>query len=295
MNKSTLRSSLAVLVASLALAGCVSQQAAPTWVADVNAAAQRYWNRQVVIEGQVTKVEADPEGTSRGRYILVDDSDNSGIVVVSKELPAPGEILRVDGQIVQDPRNAVRPMLREIQRGTPNNSRWRWAVVASAALAVVLIGVLVWLLLKPEAEVREARRAEAPSARDDRADDLKREHRAPPDDLTKDFQFWGVELAIVEGPDSGKAFAIGASPTHIGRNGRNGTNGRRNEIELSDTTISREQATLTRNRHSGAFSLKNDSKRNPTVVNGREVDSTELEPGAKIRFGATVAEFRQVN
>ena len=68
-------------------AGC-AQQTGLVGVADILAAPQRFWNRVVVLEGQVTEVQSNPVGTTRGIYVLIDESSEAGLRVRSSDLPA---------------------------------------------------------------------------------------------------------------------------------------------------------------------------------------------------------------
>jgi hypothetical protein len=93
-------------------------------------------------------------------------------------------------------------------------------------------------------------------------------------------------LAVTDGPDRGRSFQIDRDVITVGRSGR-----RSNDIELSDATISREQARFVRDADPGGVRLINESATNPTKVNGQPVDSHLLKDGDTIQCGATVATF----
>ncbi len=98
----------------------------------------------------------------------------------------------------------------------------------------------------------------------------------------------GASISVSEGPDRGRTFTLGKPVTTLGRAGH-----RKNDIELSDTTISRDQARIVCDAASRAFTLVNESTTNPTRVNGQVVDSAILQEGDSIEFGATVAKFKR--
>ena len=72
----------------------------------------------------------------------------------------------------------------------------------------------------------------------------------------------------------------------FGRSGR-----RQNDIELSDTTISREQARFVHEAETSTLRLINESATNQTKVNGQPVDNAVLKDGDIIQCGATVVKF----
>ncbi len=98
----------------------------------------------------------------------------------------------------------------------------------------------------------------------------------------------GGELSVSSGPDRGKSLSIGKTVCTIGRPGP-----RRNDLELTDTTVSREQAKIIYAAADKSFKLINESSTNPTRVNGSSVDAVVLQDGDRIEFGNTSVTFRK--
>jgi pSer/pThr/pTyr-binding forkhead associated (FHA) protein len=105
---------------------------------------------------------------------------------------------------------------------------------------------------------------------------------------TELYRNLGASLRITEGPDKGKEFPIGKLVTLIGREGR-----RDNDITLTDTSVSREQAKLLYDEGEKEFTLVNESKTNPTHVDGEQVDTLTLDDGAQIEMGRTAAKLER--
>jgi hypothetical protein len=105
---------------------------------------------------------------------------------------------------------------------------------------------------------------------------------------TEVFTRLGGELTVSEGPDRGRTFAIGKPTVFIGRSGQ-----RKNDLELTDSTTSREQAKIIYNSADRSFKIINESTTNPTRVNSSTVDSAVLQDGDKIEFGNTVVRFKK--
>jgi hypothetical protein len=96
----------------------------------------------------------------------------------------------------------------------------------------------------------------------------------------------GADLSIVEGPDRGRSLSLNKPVTTIGRSGA-----RKNDLDLSDGTVSREQAKILYNSADRSFTLVNEASTNPTRVNGNTVVSVALSNNDKIEFGNTAIRF----
>jgi pSer/pThr/pTyr-binding forkhead associated (FHA) protein len=105
---------------------------------------------------------------------------------------------------------------------------------------------------------------------------------------TEVFTRLGGELAVSDGPDRGRNLVISKPTTTIGRSGQ-----RKNDLDLSDTTVSREQAKVLYNTVDRSFKIINESTTNPTRVNGSTVDTAVLQDGDRIEFGNTVVKFKK--
>jgi hypothetical protein len=255
------------------------------WIADIKAAPQRFWNREVRLEGQVLETRADPPGTTRGFYVLIDDSDSQGILVRSKELPAVGQMQRVRGQIIQDPANAVSLVVVESDRGRIVPAWLLPLIIGSAALAVALLIALINTLGR--ARSMPTATVDWPGVPSAPAPTTPFRTTAGPA-KTQAFRYFGATLQVTEGPDSGREAPIGVSPFLIGRTG-----GRDNHLPLSDGTVSLTQSQIRYDEALKSFTLVNESQTNKTVLDGKPVDAADLQDGAKIRMGATVITFRR--
>jgi hypothetical protein len=96
----------------------------------------------------------------------------------------------------------------------------------------------------------------------------------------------GMELAVTDGPDSGKRFPITKPSTTLGRSGA-----RQNDITLSDGTVSREHAKIIYAAAEKSFRLINESTTNPVRLNGNPVDAVVIKEGDAIQIGATILKF----
>lgn len=313
-----------LLRAAIALVALAALDGAPAvlaqdWIADIRAVPQRHVNREVTVEGQVMAATPNPPGTTRGTYMIVDDSDPNGIAIRTRDLPAPGREFAVTGTVIQDPQTGAF-LIDEISRAPIGQPAWLIPALIGLGVVVLLLG---WALVRtlrrsPEpasaggpsyayagATVRPggaapptvrpggADRTAAPAPAEPRTAEPAPPPRAAKSDptevlergeATEVFRSLGATFHVTEGPDAGKTFPIGKPVVLIGRKGR-----RANDITLTDTSISREQARLTYNEESNSFTLVNESKTNPTRVDGQTFDARELSEGATIEMGRTTA------
>jgi hypothetical protein len=86
-------------------------------IADILANPARHWNRTVTLVGEVQGAAANPAGTTRGTFTLLDDSSPTPMTVRSTDLPPVGRAFSVTGVVVQDPASGA-PILKEISRGS---------------------------------------------------------------------------------------------------------------------------------------------------------------------------------
>ncbi len=282
------------LVLALGIVGC-QPRARVESVSRITSSIDTYRNVVVTVEGQVLTAISDPPTTSRGYYVLQDESQLQGIRILSKRLPAVGEMFRVTGRIEQDPANALQLVLREQSRGSAGNLYF-YLMVGSGVLAVMLLGVLGYLLLRKPAPTPQPAPAvvmppfEPPPYRPVSRTAPDQDNTVPfkytGEDETIAFEYWGYKVEVLEGPDQGRSVQLGVSPFQIGRSG-----GRANQLELSDRTVSRSQCAIRRHPKTGEFSLEHQGGTNETFVDGKPVQVAELHDGARIRFGSTVIRF----
>jgi predicted component of type VI protein secretion system len=68
---------------------------------------------------------------------------------------------------------------------------------------------------------------------------------------------------------------------------------RKNDIELNDDTVSKQQASIYYDNTKKQFTIKNESTTNPTMVDKNVVtESAALENGSQIEMGKTVLKFK---
>jgi len=287
--------SSALVLALLLTSGCLMQ--VEHWVADIVAAPDRFWNRTVTVSGRVIEVTPDPPGTREGYFRLVDESDSNGIIVRSFSLPSPGESVIVRGAVSQDPTNALRIMIREDRRVQAEVDWLLWLAIGAGAVALLLLGYALWDRSGRRDPVDVAGSgsypdppepnpfAPVPPPIQSNGPDPEPTKTRAFDPKTKVFERYGY-LKVVQGEDTPLEFPLGSSVVLIGRGG-----GRPNQVELTDETVSREQARILWNREQDSLTLVNESSTNRTKVNGHPIDTTSLSPGDRISFGATVLEF----
>jgi len=286
---------LAILVTTqAALAG-------QEWISDIINNKSRYWNRQVTVTGQVQTTTANPPGTTRGTYTLIDDSGPVTLTVRTKDLPPLGKTYRVTGYIIQDPTNADNPILDEADRTSPGlPPTMKILLFGGGALFLILLIVFIVLLVKPrpgpaaQATIRPTAPPAAPTSAaplPDQTTKLPTEPAAPgpAPDKTQVFLSLGAELTVEKGPDKDKEFTLHKQVTTIGRPGA-----RKNDIELQDDTVSKEQTSLVYDNAAKTFSVNNESTTNPTRVNGQVTTGVlVLKDGDQLEMGRTILRFKQ--
>jgi pSer/pThr/pTyr-binding forkhead associated (FHA) protein len=277
--------------------------AAQEWISDILANPSRYWNRNVTVVGDVQAVVANPPGTTRGTYSLLDDSGVVPLTIQTKDLPPIGKTFQVTGVIVQDPNNANAPLMKESKRTSPGlASNMKILLIAGGALFLILLIIFIILLTKPktprapQATVSPAPRPVPPPPAQGPAPDkttkiptTKTVPPPPTPDKTQVFLSLGVEIIIEKGPDQGKEFALHKQVTMFGRSGA-----RKNEIELKDDTVSKEQCSVYYDSVNKQFTIKNESQTNVTQLNGQLItDPVTLNNGDLIEMGKTVLKFKK--
>ena len=306
MKKTRLVIFLFVLCAPIVLS--VAASAEQVWINDILVNPARYWNRTVTVIGQVQAVKANPEGTTRGFYTILDDSCPNPITVRSNELPPLGKSYAVTGLIIQDPAAANVPLLKEVSRSAPGMANTTlYLLIGAGAVFLVLLIMFIVLLTKPKKAaapatirprsqdtVRPGPRPAAPGPDLDKTTKLPTgpaapSYAAPAPDKTQVFMSLGADLIIEKGPDKGKEYTLHKQVMTIGRPGA-----RKNDVELADDTVSKDQASIFYDNTRKLFSIANESATNPTKVNGQFISGpTLIENGALIEMGKTVIRFKK--
>jgi len=309
MKRSWLVVCLFVVSAPILLA--VAAPAEQIWIADILANPARFWNRTVTVIGQVQAVTANPEGTTRGIYTVLDDSCPNPLQVRSNELPPLGKTYSITGVITQDQKDANVPVLKEVSRSAPGMaSTTLYLLIGAGVVFLVLLITFIVLLTKPKkaavpvATVRpRPQDTVRPGPRPVTAapvPDLEKTtklptgpaapaYAAPAPDKTQVFMSLGADLIIEKGPDKGKEFTIHKQVMTIGRPGA-----RKNDVELADDTVSKDQASIFYDNTRKTFSIANESSTNPTKLNGQFISGPmPIENGALIEMGRTILRFKK--
>jgi len=300
---------LALLILSLIVP--VTAQGQQVWIVDILTNPARNWNRTVTLVGQVQNVVANPAGTTRGTYTLLDDSCPNTLTVRTNDLPPVGRTFSVTGVVIQDPTSAA-PILKELSRAEPGLSSSTLILLGGAGLLfLALLVVFIVLLMKPKkaaatppqadhARVQDTvrpapRPAPAPPAAPaasmpDRTTKVAPAPLVPPPaDATQRFISLGADLVVERGPDKGREFPLHKPVTTIGRAGT-----RKNDVELADDTVSKDQASVYYDNARRQFSIVNESATNSTAVNGAQISGpTIIENGSLIELGRTALRFKK--
>ena len=279
----------------------IPAQAKEEWINDILVNPARYWNMQVTMVGEVQNVNADPAGTTRGTYTLLDDSCPNTITIRTKDLPPVGRAFSVTGMVLQDPNNANVPVIKELERADAGglSTSTRNLLLGLGAVLFILIIIFVVLLLKPKKGTAAQPRSEEiikPEARRENykgagsGSDHCRAHGCGPGRGDAAFAKPDCRIAGGTGERQGQNFYISKNSSTIGRSGT-----RLNDIVLTDNTVSKEQAALHFDPASGRFSIVNESVKNPTKVNGVIASQQVLLSGGElIEMGKTVLRFKIV-
>jgi len=306
------RNALLLAVLGLAFLFPTAATAQQAWIVDILANPSRNWNRTVTLVGQVQNVVANPVGTTRGTYTLLDESCPTPITVRTNDLPPVGKTYSVIGVVIQDPTSAA-PILKEVSRSSPGMSpTMLYLLIGAGVLFLGLLIVFIVLLTRnkqpasapvaetirprPQETIRPAARPmappPAPAPPPMPAADPSRTAKispAPSVDKTQVFMSLGADLVAEKGPDKGKEFSLHKQVTTIGRAG-----GRPNDVEVTDDSVSKDQASIYYDGARRAFSIANESGTNPTKVNGQQISGpTQIENGSVIEMGRTVLRFKK--
>jgi len=272
------------------------------WVRDILENPDQFWNRTITVVGVVQNVIANPPGTTNGDYFLTDESTTQHIAIRTKELPPIGKTFEVTGLVFQDQETGM-TLISEQKRAVPGFPSWfKYVIGAGVLLVLVLLVVFIILLVRPKKVVASPEYASpaAPSPQPPispvpQAQDPLRtiKHRPEPEpkavEKTVAFLDLGAELIVEKGPDKGKEHTVHKLVTTMGRAGV-----RKNDLELSDETVSKAQANVYFDNTTKEFFIVNESTTNPTLVNKKIVTDREiLKDDDLIEAGATTIKFKK--
>lgn len=279
----------ALLVAPLLFSLTASAQ--DLYILDILTHPERYYNRTVTITGQVQAVQAAQTGTTRGQYTIFDDSTPKTLTIKSETLPTIGKIYKITGMITADPAQENVPVMKEQSRSSTGSSSTTLVILVIAA--VVFLVLLFFLFRVMSKSKGKASGAPVIRPTGQPGPDLNKTIRVPPaapaPSKTQVYLNLGASLVAEKGPDAEKEFPLHLLVTTIGRTGA-----RKNEIELNDETVSKEQASIHYDNTKKEFTLVNESKTNPTRVDQKEIsEPVALTGGAVIEMGRTVLRFKK--
>ena len=297
MKKNIFRASMAFLFLTLFIS--INALADEVLINDILINPARYWNIQVTLVGEVQGVNADPAGTTRGTYTLLDDSCPNPIIIRTKDLPLVGHAFSVTGLVLQDPNHTNVPVIKELERADAGeySTSTRNLLFVLGAILLILVMIFVVLLLKPkksavlkpkpESEIKPEVQPETPKGEGANLT-VAFPMPAVQGEETQLLQNRLAELLVEQGSDKGKIFIVIKNTSTIGRSGT-----RFNDIVLTDSTISKEQASLHFDPVNGCFSIVNESAKNPTKVNGVIASQQVLLSGGElIEMGKTILRFK---
>jgi len=295
----TRRSAIPLIIVAALVIGPLPASADQVWINDIQLNPSRYWNTTVTVTGQVVGAVPNPVGTTRGTYTLLDESSQTPITVRTDELPPLGRSYAITGVVLQDPQTG-QLLIKELKRTAPGMANMiKYLLIAGAALFLILLVVFLVLLMRPPkrepvapaATIAAAPATAAPPVSDYKTTKLPASEpgAAPSSDETQAFMSLGAEIVVEKGPDKGKEWPLHKQVTTIGRPGT-----RKNDIELSDNTVSKEQASITYDSASKQFSISNQSTTNPTMVNKNVIsEPVGLDEESVVEMGRTALRFRR--
>lgn len=280
-------------------------------ISEILAEPQKYVNATITIKGLVMNVNAEPAGTTRGTYKVTDDSGEQELIVKTKNLPMIGKTFTIVGVVVMDSTTSD-PFIKELSRKVPA-SLFIYIAIGAAVLLILVIVLLVITLgsskkakskpvaqpvvgstikptISPSTVVSSAATSVTPKFSDKTVIVQPGKSAGVTGNETIVALSVRAELIGITGKDSGKRFMLLKAVTTIGRGG-----GRTNDIELSESTVSREQAKITFDQNNKVFTLINESITNPSKVNGEQVSSKVLADNDEIEFGFCKSKFRIIS
>jgi hypothetical protein len=263
---------------------------------DIFSHPERFYNLPVVVTGTVQAVQANPVGTQRGQYTITDDSSPATALAVKTErLPKIGETYKIRGLLIADPARDNVPMLKEENRSSTGSNSTTIILIVAGLVFLVLLVLLLRMLSKSKTGAGGAPVIKpVPHAPAAGSPDLAKTIRVTPTveaapAKTQVYLNLGASIIVDKGADAGKEFPLHTLATAIGRPGA-----RKNDIELNDGTVSKEQASIHYDNTKKEFTVVNESQTNPTLVNQMAIsEPTVIADGAIIEFGKTVLRFKK--
>jgi hypothetical protein len=150
-----------LVLAAVAGATTGSSAQAPVWVSKVKSAPQDYRDRPILLRGDAVEVRGASPASTHGVYRLVDESDPSGVLIRTSELPTHSGPFEVEARLSAELLSGGSLLLDEVNRRTP--LRLMRVLPRIVALAGV-VGALIFFGLYLQARQTERRhRLEPPT------------------------------------------------------------------------------------------------------------------------------------
>ena len=257
-----------------------------------------YVNSEVTAVGLVVETVADQDAAMGGRYTITDDSTTWPLTVKTNYLSPVGKSFTVSGYVESDPKNVNLFLLCEGSRASPEMSNtMKYLLYGGGILFLVLIIIFISVRIRSKTwkspqDSLGTRPSSLPGYPDsDRTQKITPSQldQAPVSDESQAVVNLGAELFVREGDDQGKNFILHKRATTIGRAGA-----RKNDVELIDDTVSKQQATILCDITNKQFFIKNESTTNATKVNNQFItEMAVLQFGDMIEMGSTLLLFKK--
>ena len=258
----------ATLLPALVMVGCsLGQPDIPAvFTAQVASDPITYLGRPIKLEGTVAGTEPGPPPS----YQLVDASGGT-LTVRTARLPEVGANVRLYGQVAQAPENVLVPVIIEAKRADPG----RPSLLSFAILVVVGSFFLMVLAIELIGQVHQMPRSVRPTTPP--SEPPLEPEEVEPRDFGEDDQLF---FRVLSGIDKGREYTVKRRRAYIGRG-----SSRRNDVELSDPTVSRRQAVVAWSGKRKEVVLINEADTNPSTLRGRSRSDDTVRHGDVIKMG----------
>lgn len=189
-------------------------------------------------------------------------------------------------------------LLQEVNSISPGMSNTlKYLLFGGGFLILVLLIILIFQLVKSKKQPFSQVSVETSSSPGKSYSDQEETRKIPPSqteaapapDKAQVFMSLGAELVVQSGENQGKQFILNKQETTIGRTGA-----RKNDVELMDETVSKQQAVIFYDKVNKQFYIRNESTTNQTKVNNRIItEPVVLHFDDMIQMGKTVVVFKK--
>lgn len=189
-------------------------------------------------------------------------------------------------------------LLQEVNRISPGMSNTlKYLLFGVGFLILVLLIIIIYRVVKskkqPFSQVSVVTSSSPGKSYSDQEETRKippsQTEDSPSPDKAPVFMNLGAELVVQSGENQGKQFVLNKQETTIGRTGA-----RKNDVELMDDTVSKQQAAIFYDKVNKQFYIRNESTTNQTKVNNRIItEPVVLHFDDMIQMGKTVVVFKK--